>query len=127
MKTLADHPHPTIIKEIPARTPAAQGQAGGTETAEPAEPAAAAQEVSQGFAGMVINGTAYEDREAAGAALIEVCQGVKDSTPVEIGSYRGFTMSVGIELFKHELYLKGEMTHKTEFDKRGRPGIWPSS
>ena len=105
MKTLADHPHPTVIKEIPARAPAAEGQADGTETAGPEKPAAVAQEVSQGFAGMVIKGTAYEDREAAGAALIEVCQGIKDTTPVEIGSYRGFTMSVGLDLFKHELSL----------------------
>ena len=119
MKTLADHP--TIIKEIPARAPAAEGQAEGTETAEPVESAAVAQEVSQGFAGMVIKGTAYEDRDAAGAALIEVCQGIKNTTPVEICSYRGFTMSVGIDLFKHELYLKGEMTHKAELstDPRG--------
>ena len=69
----------------------------------------------------MIKGTAYEDREAAGAALIEVCQGIKDTTPVEIGSYRGFTMSVGLDLFKHELSLRGEMTHKVELsaDPRG--------
>ena len=121
MKTLADHPHPTIIKEIPARASAAEGQAEGTETAVPEKPAAVSTEVSQGFAGMVVKGTAYEDREAAGTALIEVCQGIKDSTPVEIGSYRGFTMSVSMSLFKYELSLKGEMTHKAELstDPRG--------
>ncbi len=121
MKTLAEHPHPTIIKEISAPAPAAEGQAEGAEPAESAPPAVAAKEVSQGFAGMVIKGTAFEDREAAGAALIEVCKGIKDTTPVEIGSYRGFSMSVSMSLFKHELLLKGEMTHKTDLgqDPRG--------
>ena len=116
MKTLAEHPHPTIIKEIAAPAPAAEGQ-----PAESAPPAVAAKEVSQGFAGMVIKGTAFEDREAAGAALIEICKGIKDTTPVEIGSYRGFSMSVSMSLFKHELLLKGEMTHKTDLgqDPRG--------
>ncbi len=118
MKTLAEHPHPTIIKEIPAPAPATEGQAEGTE---PAAPAAVAKEVSQGFAGMVIKGTTFEDREAAGAALLEACKEVKDTQPVMIGSYRGFTMSVSVSLFKHRLALKGEMTHETDLglDVRG--------
>ena len=121
MKTLAEHPHPTIIKETTAPVPAAEGQAEGTEQAESAPPAVVSREVSQGFAGMVIKGTAYEDREAAGAALIEACKEIKDTTPVQIGSYRGFSMSVSVALFKHELLLKGEMTHKTDLgqDPRG--------
>ncbi|MDE6590783.1 MAG: hypothetical protein K2K53_10670, partial [Oscillospiraceae bacterium] len=121
MKTLAEHPHPTIIKEIDAPAPAAEGQTEGAGPAESAPPAVAAKEVSQGFAGMVIKGTVFEDREAAGAALIEVCKGIKDTNPVEIGSYRGFSMSVSMPFFKHELVLKGEMTHKTDLgqDPRG--------
>ena len=121
MKTLAEHPHPTIIKEIPAPAPAAEGQGEGAEPAGSAVPAAVAKEVSQGFAGMVVKGTAYEDREAAGAALLEACKEVKDAEPVMIGSYRGFTMSVSVSLFKHKLALKGEMTHEAELslDIRG--------
>ena len=117
MKTLAEHPHPTIIKEIPATATAAEGQ----EPVEPAAPAAVAKEVSQGFAGMVVKGTAYEGREAAGMALLEACKEVKDAEPVLIGSYRGFTMSVSVSLFKHKLALKGEMTHETDLgtDVRG--------
>lgn len=117
MKTPAEHPHPTIIKEIPAPAPAAEGQAEGTEPAAPA----AAKEVSQGFAGIVIKGTAYEDREAAGTALLEACKEIKDTEPVMIGSYRGFTMSVSVSLFKHKLALKGEMTHEADLgaDIRG--------
>ena len=118
MKTLAEHPHPTIIKEIPVPAPTAEGPGEG---AEPAAPAAVTREVSQGFAGMVIKGTAYEDREAAGAALLEACKEIKDTEPVLIGSYRGFSMSVCVSLFKHKLALKGEMTHETDLslDIRG--------
>ena len=114
MKTLAEHPHPTIIKEILASAPVVEGQAEGTEPA-------AAKEVSQGFAGMVIKGTAYEDREAAGTALLEACKEIKDTEPVMIGSYRGFSMSVSVSLFKHKLALKGEMTHEADLgaDIRG--------
>lgn len=123
MRTLAEHPHPTIIKEIPASAPAegVQGERTAPDTATTAEPAAAVKEVSQGFAGMVIKGTAYEDREAAGAALLEACKEVKDTEPVMIGSYRGFTMSVSVSLFKHKLALKGEMTHEADLgaDIRG--------
>ena len=123
MNTLAEHPHPTIIKEIPAPAPAVEGQGEGEEpdAAASAEPVIAAKEVSQGFAGMVVKGTAYEDKEAAGAALVEACKEVKDAEPVMIGSYRGFTMSVSVSLFKHKLALKGEMTHEAELslDIRG--------
>ena len=109
------------IKEIPAPAPAAERQCEGAEPVESAAPAAVAKEVSQGFAGMVIKGTAYEDKEAAGAALVEACKEVKDAEPVMIGSYRGFTMSVSVSLFKHKLALKGEMTHETDLgtDVRG--------
>ena len=109
------------IKEIPAPAPAAERQCEGAEPVESAAPAAVAKEVSQGFAGMVIKGTAYEDKEAAGAALVEACKEVKDAEPVMIGSYRGFIMSVSVSLFKHKLALKGEMTHETDLgtDVRG--------
>ena len=37
----------------------------------------------------------------------------KSAEPVEIGSYRGFTMSTEVRGFQRELVLKGEMTHRT--------------
>ena len=131
MVTLAEHPHPTIIKEKPVPTPASGEQAEGAAPAEgeqgqgaapaPDQPAAVVQEVSQGFAGIVIKGVTYEDREAAGAMLIEVCKGIKDKEPVTIGSYRGFTLAAELHLFQYRLLLKGEMTHQAELgeDPRG--------
>ena len=67
-----------------------------------------------GFAGMEIRGDVLTDKENAGAALLDACKEVKGSEPVQIGSYRGFTMSVEFSAWKQEytLLLKGQMTHR---------------
>ena len=62
-----------------------------------------------GFAGMEVRGDVLTDKENAGAALLDACKEVKDS-PVQIGSYRGFAMSVEFSAWKQEytLLLKGQ-------------------
>ena len=76
-----------------------------------------------GFAGMEIRGDLLTDKENAGAALLDACKEVKGSDPVQIGSYRGFAMSVSFSAIekKYELSLRGEMTHRAELgtDARG--------
>ena len=76
-----------------------------------------------GFAGMEIRGDTLTDKENAGAALLDACKEVKGSEPVQIGSYRGFTMSVEFSTWKQEytLLLKGQMTHRASLgtDPRG--------
>ena len=76
-----------------------------------------------GFAGMEIRGDTLTDKENAGAALLDACKEVKGSEPVQIGSYRGFTMSVEFSAWKQEytLLLKGQMTHRATLgiDPRG--------
>ena len=76
-----------------------------------------------GFAGMEIRGDVLTDKENAGAALLDACKEVKGSEPVQIGSYRGFTMSVEFSAWKQEytLLLKGQMTHRATLgtDPRG--------
>ena len=47
-----------------------------------------------GFAGMEIRGDLLTDKENAGAALLDAYKEVKTSDPVQIGSYRGYAMSV---------------------------------
>ena len=91
MKTLAAHPHPAIAKET--------GEAG-----------------KQGFAGMEIKGEVFRDKAEAGKALLNVCQEVKPGERLEIGSYRGFGMSLAMEGFGKEitLTLKGRMGHRAE-------------
>ena len=76
-----------------------------------------------GFAGMEIRGDVLTDKENAGAALMDAYKEVKGSEPVQIGSYRGFTMSVEFSAWKQEytLLLKGQMTHRASLgtDPRG--------
>ena len=72
---------------------------------------------------MEIRGDTLTDKENAGAALLDACKEVKGSEPVQIGSYRGFTMSVEFSAWKQEytLLLKGQMTHRASLgtDPRG--------
>ena len=76
-----------------------------------------------GFAGMEIRGDTLVDKENAGAALLDACKEVKSSDPVQVGSYRGFTMFVSFNAFEkqYELTLRGEMSHKAMLgsDPRG--------
>ena len=76
-----------------------------------------------GFAGMEIRGDVLTDKENAGAALLDACKEVKNSEPVQIGSYRGFAMTVMFDAWRQEytLLLKGQMTHRTSLgsDPRG--------
>lgn len=72
---------------------------------------------------MEIRGDTLVDKENAGAALLDACKEVKSSEPVQIGSYRGFTMFVSFNAFEkqYELTLRGEMSHKAMLgtDPRG--------
>ena len=117
MKTLAEHPHPLVIKEKPDPAQGEQGAEAASappvqaETADPEGPAAT--EVSQGFAGMVVQGETFTDKEEAGKALLSAYMAGNAAEMVEIGSYRGFTMFTEVRNFQRELVLKGEMTHRT--------------
>ena len=75
------------------------------------------------FAGMEVRGDTLTDKENAGAALLDACKEVKDAEPVQVGSYRGFAMSVSFDAFRQEytLQLKGQMTHQATLgaDPRG--------
>ena len=78
---------------------------------------------AEDFVGMEIRGDRLTDKENAGAALLDTCKEVKGKDPVQIGSYRGFTMSVAFDsMWKtYTLTLKGQMTHHVELgsDARG--------
>lgn len=78
-----------------------------------------------GFAGMLVKGDALTDKDNAGAALLEACKEATGLDPVEIGTYRGFTMSVTLEDFGKEyvLTLKGEMPHRVSLGKDARGNL----
>ena len=78
-----------------------------------------------GFAGMVVRGDSLTDKDNAGAAILEACKEVKGLDPMEIGSYRGFTMSLSVEGFGQDfiLTLKGQMTHRVTLGKDARGNL----
>ena len=111
METLAAHPHPIItVEKPPAKTAEEEPPAAGT----PEAPAAA--EVKQGFAGIEISGVTFTDKEEAGKALLAACKELAVGETKEIGSYRGFTLSIShAQMFERtSLTLKGQMTHLVE-------------
>ncbi|WP_339362241.1 SNF2-related protein [Vallitalea sp. AN17-2] len=72
---------------------------------------------------ITIKGDVLTDKDNAGAAILEACKEIKNSDPVEIGSYKGFTMYLSYAAFgnEHTLTLKGAMSHtaKLGLDARG--------
>ncbi|MCB5374439.1 DEAD/DEAH box helicase family protein [Flavonifractor plautii] len=110
-----------LLKYFPQEIETNKGYIQGFEA--DLETLAAHPHPADGFAGMEIRGDVLTDKENAGAALLDACKEVKTSDPVQIGSYRGFTMSVEFEAWKQEytLLLKGQMTHRATLgtDPRG--------
>jgi hypothetical protein len=78
-----------------------------------------------GFAGMVVRSDSLTDKDNAGAAILEACKEVKGLDPMEIGSYRGFTVSLSVEGFGQDfiLTLKGQMTHRVTLGKDARGNL----
>ena len=78
-----------------------------------------------GFAGMTVRGDVLTDKENAGAALVDAFKEVKGLDPVQIGSYRGFQMSLTLENFGREyvLTLKGQMTYRVTLGKDPRGNL----
>ena len=78
---------------------------------------------AEGFIGMEIRGDQLTDKENAGAALLDACKEIRGKDPVQIGSYRGFSLAVAFDPMwkEHTLTLKGQMTHRVELgtDARG--------
>ena len=77
---------------------------------------------ADGFAGIELQGRHYDERVAAGEALLNILPTVQDMKPVHIGSFRGFDVAVSLEAFgKHVLTLKGALEYHVELgaDARG--------
>ena len=109
METLAAHPHPIVKVEAPP--PKVEGEQ--TAPADTEAPQTPAVEMKQGFAGMEISGVTFTDKAEAGKALIAACKELQPGETKEIGSYRGFSMTISRSvLFENaQMTLKGEMTH----------------
>jgi hypothetical protein len=121
MKTLAEHPHPTVVDQKPAKADSeASAEAVRSENKEPENGAAS---VTRGFAGMEFHGEPVTDKAEAGKLLIAEMRSaakVREEQhlfdPVEVGKYRGFSAAMTVEDLGRTfvLTLKGEMTHRVE-------------
>lgn len=78
---------------------------------------------TDGFAGMEVQGSIYTDKAEAGTALLDACREITDTEPVNIGSYRGFTLSVKFSGFTHKLVIKGVVSYQVEFGEDARGNI----
>uniref|UniRef100_UPI004057887F hypothetical protein n=1 Tax=Agathobacter sp. TaxID=2021311 RepID=UPI004057887F len=70
---------------------------------------------TEGFAGMEIFGTFYEDKEAAGKAIIDACTTMTGSDAVFLGQYRGFSAVLAYDGASNEyrMTMKGTLSHTT--------------
>ena len=76
------------------------------------------------FAGIELQGLHYDERVAAGEALMQILPTIMDTEPVHIGSFRGFDVEVSLEQFgKHVLTLKGTLEHHVELGADARGNI----
>ena len=79
---------------------------------------------ADGFAGIELQGLHYDERIAAGEALLNILPTVLDTQPVHIGSFRGFDVEVSLEAFgKHVLTLKGALEHHVELGEDARGNV----
>ena len=110
-----------LLKHFPEEIEKNRGFIAGLE--KDMETLAAHPHPEDGFIGMEIRGDVLTDKENAGAALLDACKEVKGPDPVQIGSYRGFTMYASFDAWNKEytLQLKGQMTHRATLgaDPRG--------
>ena len=62
---------------------------------------------------MEIYGTHYTEKEAAGRAIISACKDLQGSEPVQLGQYRGFSLSLQYDAAHtdYRLTIKGAMSH----------------
>ena len=66
------------------------------------------------FAGMTVEGRFFSEKAEAGEAMLAACKQSKLSKPVEIGSYRGFSMVASFSGFDYKLTLRGAASHTVE-------------
>ncbi len=110
-----------ILKYFPEQIQEAQGYIAGLQS--DIQTLQQHPHPADGFAGMEIQGTTYTDKAEAGTALLDACQEITETEPVNIGSYRGFSLSVKFSSFTHKLTLKGAVSYKVELGEDARGSI----
>lgn len=67
----------------------------------------------EGFAGMVLNGKKYMDKEKAGKEILELCTMITRDESSLSGEYRGFELTLSYDGFSNEyrMQMKGQLSH----------------
>ena len=80
---------------------------------------------TDGFAGMTVRSAFFNDKEAAGNALLSAMKDAHGLEPLPVGTYRGFKMYLTLEDFGREyvLTLKGELAHRVTLGKDARGNL----
>ena len=112
-----------LLKYFPAEIERQQSYIQGFET--DVQTVAAHPQVAEGFCGMELMGKHYTEKADAGEILLAACKEVKSNEPVSIGTYRGFTMELSFDSFRHEfdVVLKGAMSHRVSLGTDARGNI----
>jgi len=110
-----------LIKYFPEQIRKLQGIIAGLEA--DIQTAEAHPHPEEGFAGMTLDNKVLSDKEKAGVSLLEASKQATGYDPLQIGSYRGFEMSVTLENFGKDrvLTLTGQLSHRVTLgnDARG--------
>lgn len=75
---------------------------------------AAQPTVLEGISPMTVCNAEYTDKEAAGKAILAACKLVKGSAQYDLGTYKGFAMSLSFDSYAQEYHLdlQREATHR---------------
>ena len=100
-----------VYRRYPAKIAELKEQLAGYE--KDAATARAHPKSTENFVGMDIYGTQHTEKEAAGRAIINACTDLQGSEPVQLGQYRGFSLSLQYIAANtdYKLTIKGAMSH----------------
>ena len=100
-----------VYRRYPAKIAELKEQISGYE--KDVATAQAHPKSTENFVGMEIYGTHHSEKEAAGRAIINACTDLQGSEPVQLGQYRGFSLSLQYIAANtdYKLTIKGTMSH----------------
>ena len=68
---------------------------------------------ADGFSPMILEGKTYTDKKEAGSALLELAHNMKSPDPIQIGTYRGFSMTLSFEKISCSYVI--DLAHKLKY------------
>ena len=100
-----------VYRRYPAKIAELKEQIAGYE--KDVATAQAHPKSSENFVGMEIYGTHHTEKEDAGRAIINACTDLQGSKPVQLGQYRGFSLSLQYDAAHtdYKLTIKGALSH----------------